>query len=86
MNFPNSFSLSTNEKHVSNTQESLKLIEEIIVCYVEKKRDMLNLGEDFPALLIISVFSGPVTDLVIKMLRENSNKIVSVPANTTNRF
>ena len=30
VNFPDSFSLSVNEKHFSNTNESLKLIEDII--------------------------------------------------------
>ena len=56
MKFPDSFSLSTNEKHFSNNQESLKLIVKIIVPFVEKTLDMLNLGEDFLALLIICFF------------------------------
>ena len=57
--FPDSFSLSANEKHSSNTQESLKLTEEIITPTVEKEHVMLDLGEDQPALLIIHVFFWP---------------------------
>ena len=67
--FPDSFSLSTNEKHSSNTQESLKFIEEIILSYFEIERDILNLGEDFPVLLVIDFFSDHMSDPVIKMQR-----------------
>ena len=54
---PDFFSLSANEKHFSNTQESLKLTDEIITPYVEEEREMLDLGEEQQALLIIDVFS-----------------------------
>ena len=36
--FPESFSLSANPKHFSNTAESLKLLDEIIIAYVENER------------------------------------------------
>ena len=54
--FPDSFLLSANEKPFNNTQESLKLINEITTPYVEKEREMLDLGEEQQALLIIDVF------------------------------
>ena len=56
MKFPDSFLLSANEKPFNNTQESLKLINEITTPYVEKEREMLDLGEEQQALLIIDVF------------------------------
>ena len=37
--FSKSFSLSTNPKHFSNTEESLKIINEVILPYVEGERD-----------------------------------------------
>ena len=40
-------------KHFSTTQESINLLDEIIIPYVEKERDMLNLDEKQPAILII---------------------------------
>ena len=61
VNFPSSFSLSANSKHFSNTQESLKLLDEIIILYVEEERKALNLDNNQPALLIIDVFSGQFT-------------------------
>ena len=54
--FPDSFSLSVNEKHFNNTNESLKLIEGIITPYVEKERDKLGLSDNQPALVIFNVF------------------------------
>ena len=84
-NFPSSFSLSANSKHFSNTQESLKLLDEIIIPYVEKKREVLNLDKNQPTLLIIDVFSGQVTKPVIDKMTENI-KLVKVPANMTRLF
>ena len=37
-------------------QESLKLIDEIITPYIEKELQMLDLGEEQQALLIIDIF------------------------------
>ena len=36
--FPKAFSLSANEKHFSNTTESLKLLDEIVILYVTSER------------------------------------------------
>ena len=73
-------------KHVSNTQESVKLLDEIIIPYVEKEKDMLNLDEKQPAFSIINVFSGQITKTVIDKMAENYIKTVKVPANMTWNF
>lgn len=86
VDFPTSFSLSANEKHFSNTQESLKLLDEIIMPYVEKERDMLQLAHDQPALLIIDVFSGQMTKPVIDKINDNYIKLVKIPPNMTHIF
>ena len=44
--FPNSFSLSMNAKHFSNTAEALKIFDEIIVPYLMKKKNELHLPQD----------------------------------------
>ena len=53
--FPSSCSLSANPKHFSNTAESLKLINEVIVPYVDEQRKTLG-DANQAALLIIDVF------------------------------
>ena len=53
--FPSGFSLSANKTHFSNTQESIKFLEEIVVPYVKKKRTELD-DPNQAALLIWDVF------------------------------
>ena len=86
VNFPSSFSLSASSKHFSSTQESLKLLDEIIMPYVEKEREALDLDKNQSALLIMDVFSGQVTKPVIDKMTENNIKLVKVPANMTRYF
>ena len=42
IDFPDGFSLSVNEKHFSNTQESIKFLKEIVISFVDKKRSELK--------------------------------------------
>ena len=37
IDFPDGFSLSINEKHFSNTQESFKFLKEIVIPFVDQK-------------------------------------------------
>ena len=84
--FPESLSLSANPKHFSNTTESLKLLDEIIILYVKNEREQLKLEPSQPALLILDAFSGQMTTPVTDKLAENHIKYVKVPANMTNLF
>ena len=78
--------LSANPKHFNNTNESLKLIDEIIVPHIQSERTKLQLQTDHTALLIIYVFSGQMTPVVLQKLRENYIFLVRVPPNMTNLF
>ena len=49
-------SLSDNPKHYSNTANSIKVIKETIIPYIEKERILLKLPKTQPALLIMDVF------------------------------
>ena len=71
--FPKSFSLSANEKHFSNTTESLKLLDEIIIPYVISERERQQLDINHRALLLMDVFRGQMTEPVLKKLRENNS-------------
>ena len=70
-NFPNNFLLSATLKHFSNTNKSLKLIDEIIASHTQSEHTKLQLQIDHPALLIIDMFSGQMTPAVIQTLQEN---------------
>ena len=86
VNFPKSFSLSANPKHYSNEQESIKVLEEIIIPYVKKERERLGMEKDQAALLIMDVFKGQMTSPVLKILSNNNILLQSVPANFTYLF
>ena len=83
--FPEGFSLSFNPKHYSNTEESLKLIDEILLSYINSQRKILQ-NPKKEALLIMDVFRGQVTDDVTKRLKDNNIYVVLVPNNMTHIF
>ena len=84
--FPIELSLYANPKHYSNTAESIKLIKEIIIPYIEKERISLKLPETQPALLIMDVFRGQMTKDVLTVLKDNNVLLVRVLANMTHIF
>ena len=86
VNFPKECLLSVNEKYFSNTQESLKLIEDIISPDVREERKRLGRNSDQMALLIIDVFRGQMTEPVLNILKEYNLCIIKVPANMTDIF
>ena len=86
VNFPKLFSLSANPKRDSNEQESIKVLEEIIIPYVKKEGERLGMEKDQAALLVIDVFKGQMTSPVLKVLSNNNILFQSVPANFTYLF
>jgi len=84
--FPDSFSLSANEKHYSNTTESLKLLDEIIIPYVNSERERHKLDRNHHALLLLDVFRGQMTEPVLQKLKENNILMIRVPENMTHLF
>ena len=83
---PNSFSLSMNPKRFSNTAEALKIIDEIIVPYLTKKKNELHLPQDHPSLLIMDVFREQMTEKVLEKLKRSKIFLVKVPANMIHIF
>ena len=84
--FPKAFPLSANEKYFSNTKESLKFLDEFIIPYVTSECKRKELDVNHPALLLMDVFRGQMTDPVLSKLRENSIFLFRVPPNMTNLF
>ena len=76
--------MSVNPKHFSNTKESIKITEEIVLSYVEKEREKLD-DPGQTALLILDMFRGQMTSEVTNLLRNNIF-FVTVPNNMTHLF
>ena len=62
--FPAGFCLSANPSHYSNTEESIKLLKEIVVPYVKKISAKLDDPKQ-SALLIWDIFRGQKAESVI---------------------
>ena len=76
--FPNDFSLSVNKTHYSNEKEACKLVEEILVPYIQKVHQEENLPVSQKTLVIMDDFFGQITSVVLDCF-----KVVCVAANMT---
>ena len=65
--------------------ESIKLINEIIIPYVQSQRKELGKPKQ-AALVIMDVFRGQITDDVISLLRNDNIHYVLVPNNMSQLF
>ena len=84
--FPKSFSLSVNPTHYSNSQKSMRFIEEILVPYFTKKHLDLALTADQKGLLIFDVFTGQMTSDVKEVIEKHNFIVVNVPGNMTKYY
>ena len=84
--FPKSFSLSVSPTHYSNSQESIKFIEEILVPYFTKKCRDVGLTADQKDLLIFDVFTGQLTSDVKEVTEKHNFIVANVPWNMTKYY
>ena len=84
--FPEKFSLNYSETHYSNEKEACKFIEEILKPYIKQVIERDNLPIDQTALVIMDVFKGQVTPMVLDLYKESNIVVVLVPANMTNHL
>jgi len=81
--FPRGFCLSYNPKHWSNEDETLRLIEEVLVPYVEKVKKEKSLPTSQKSLLLWDAFKAQSTQKVKDALAANQIESVMVPKNMT---
>lgn len=84
--FPKGFCISQNPQHWSNEEETLRLLNEVIIPYVVDTRKSLKLPDTQKALIIWDVFKGQMTNNVKSKLQSSSIDLVPVPANMTHFF
>ena len=79
-NFPGDWLISHSPNHWSNEGTMVEYINEVIVPYVDRKRDDLDLSCDHPAVAIFDHFKGQLTVRVTQVLEENNIHSVLIPA------
>ena len=60
--------------------------EQIIIPYVQKQRNTLKLDAEYPAMLLMDVFKGQMTNPVKEISKRNNIILQKVPANLTYLF
>ena len=62
------------------------MMEHIIIPHVQKQSNTLKLDAEYPAMLLMDIFKGQMTDPVKEILKGNNIIIQKVPANLTYFF
>ena len=77
--FPEKFSLSYNKTHYSNEKEACNFIEEILQPYNKKVIERENLPVDHKTFVIMDVFKGQVTPMVLNLCKESNIVVMLLP-------
>ena len=81
--FLEDFCLAYNPKHWSNENETLRLIDEVLVPYIAKVKEKKSLPPTQRSLLLWDAFKAQSTEVVKDSLKTNRIKLVRVPKNMT---
>ena len=81
--FPDGFCLAYNQKHWSNETETIPLIEDVLVSYIEKVKEEKFLPPSQKSLLLWDVFKAHSTLKVMDILSSYGTESVMVPRNMT---
>ena len=80
---PRGFCLAYNPKHWSNENETLRLIEDVLVPYIAKIKEEKSLPESQKSLLLWDAFKAQSTQKVKDALATHNIELVMVPKNMT---
>ena len=81
--FPRGFCLAYNPEHWSNENETLRLIEDVLVLYIAKIKEEKSLPESQKSLLLWDAFKAQSTQKVKDALVTHNIKLVMVLKNMT---
>ena len=84
--FPSDWQITHTQNHWSNEETMLQYIKEVIVPFVDRKHEDLNLDADYPALAIFDHFKGQLTDKITQELEVNTIHSVLIPAAHTGQL
>ena len=83
--FPEEWDIWHTESHWSNEESMKRYIRNIIVPFVVKLQEDLQLHSDSPALALFDCFKGQTTPEILTLLRENNIRVVQIPSNCTDK-
>ena len=83
--FPGDWHITCTPNHWSNEEKMKEYLKEIIIPYVQQKRQMLGLPPNHAALALFDVFKGQQTESITSILETNNIIVVPIPANCTDR-
>ena len=78
--FPGNWVISYSPNHWSTEETMIEYITDVVVPFVEQKRDDLELNSDHAAVAIFDHFKGQLTEKVSRLLEENNIHSVLIPA------
>ena len=81
--FPGNWVISHSPNHWSNEETMIEYITDVIVPYVEQKRDNHELNKDHAAVAIFDHFKAQITEKVTQLLEENNIHSVLIPVEYT---
>ena len=84
--FPEDWDVTFTPNHWANEATTESYISKIMVPYFDKKRSLLGLAQEHPALVIFDRFKGQCTDKIYSLLEENHIYFTIVPPNCTDRL
>ena len=84
--FPLDWNITFSPNHWSNEFMMKEYLEQIILPYINKKREDLKLVENHPALLIFDNFKVQCTNNLLTLLDNNNIHVVFIPANCTDKL
>ena len=81
--FPLDWDITHSKKHWSNEDTMICYFENILVPYIRKTRELINVSDSSPALLIMDNFKGQVMPSIFDLLERHNIHTCLLPANTT---
>ena len=64
----------------------VEYVNQIVVSYIQEKRQVLNLSANQPALVLFDVFKGQCQEEIFQILEDNNIYYVIIPANCTDQL
>ena len=84
--FPDDRHITCTPNHWSNEEKMKEYLKEIIIPYVQQKRQMLGLPPSHAAVALFDVFKGQQMESITSILEANNIIVVPIPANCTDRL